>query len=269
MDAPTLTGTSSEGPREPRRVVRRSPVRKKIGVMPEHSFLRLLGDDAATELIAANIVRTYPRNHVITSDYARRGAVHLLLTGWVLESQLYNGGCQGTTLRGPGEILGDVAVFGQSVPTTSTCEGPVTAVVMPTARLAHFLESHPTASSAFTQSLTHRLQRTQQQYAAVARPSEERIAACIYDLAERWGEASPDGRIMIRGISQAHIAHVLVMSRASVENTLRLLRELGVLETGYRTIRVLNLPYLRKFAVNYEIALDDPQEETHLVPEQR
>ena len=72
-----------------------------------------------------------------------------------------------------------------------------------------------------------------------------RVAGRLVELADRFGEAVPDGVRISVPLSQDELAGWVGASREAVAKALRVLRDRGLVTTGRRTMTVLDLDGLR------------------------
>jgi len=70
--------------------------------------------------------------------------------------------------------------------------------------------------------------------------SLERVAFCLIELSERFGRAEREGVEILLPISQSELAGWAGASLESVGRALATMRGLGWIETGRRSIRVLD-----------------------------
>ncbi len=189
---------------------------------------------------AGEIVSKYPGTHLFKEGDAA-DAAYLVENG---EVEIYRG--QGGTRRvvgrvGPGSVLGDIAMFGDT-PYISSAKavGPVRAFRFERARLLPELHRHPAICLRWLVAGLRQLEGTQRR---VIRLLHKTVLAQVADLLFEEAERRRDVNL-----SQGTIAALLGVSRQSVNEALGRLREVGAVETGYRNIRIIDIEKLAEVA---------------------
>jgi len=189
---------------------------------------------------AGEIVSKYPGTHLF-KEGAAADAAYLVENG---EVEIYRG--QGGTRRvvgrvGPGSVLGDIAMFGDT-PYISSAKavGPVRAFRFDRARLLPELHRHPAICLRWLVAGLRQLEGTQRR---VIRLLHKTVLAQVADLLFEEAERRRDVNL-----SQGTIAALLGVSRQSVNEALGRLREVGAVETGYRNIRIIDVEKLAEVA---------------------
>jgi len=201
-------------------------------------------DRADVEVIrsAGEVISKYPGTHLF-KEGAAADAAYLVESGDV---EIYRG--QGGTRRvvarvGPGSVLGDIAMFGDT-PYISSAKavGPVRAFRFQRDLLLPELHRHPAICLRWLVAGLRQLEGTQRR---VIRLMHKTVLAQVADLlmeeAERRSEVS---------VSQGTIAALLGVSRQSVNEALGRLREVEAVETGYRSIRIIDIEKLTEVAAS-------------------
>ncbi|MDX1468339.1 MAG: Crp/Fnr family transcriptional regulator [Acidimicrobiia bacterium] len=178
------------------------------------------------------MVSKYPGTHLFKEGEAAEAA-YLVERG---EVEVYRGSGKDrrvVTRVGPGSVLGDIAMFGDT-PYVSSAKAidAVRAFRFPRDRLLPELTKHPAVCLRWLVAGLRQLEDTQRR---VIRLMHKTVLSQVADLlaeeAERRSEVA---------LSQATIAALLGVSRQSVNEALGRLRGQGVVETGYRSIRILD-----------------------------
>ncbi len=134
---------------------------------------------------------------------------------------------------GPGSVLGDFAMFGGR-PHIADARGvePLRAHRFTRARLLPELAVNPGIMLRWLVATMRRIERTQQRVVSLAhKPVLSRLADLLVEETERQPNVN---------LSQSTIGVLLGASRQSVNESLSRLREMGVVETGYRNIEILD-----------------------------
>ncbi len=189
---------------------------------------------------AGEIVSKYPGTHLF-KEGSTASAAFLVESG---EVELYRGtgGARRVVARvGSGSVLGDIAMFGDT-PYVSSAKavGPVRAFKFERSRLLPELHKHPAICLRWLVAGLRQLEETQRRVLSLMHKTVlAQVADLLVDESARRSEVA---------LSQATIAALLGVSRQSVNEALRRLRESGAVSTGYRSIRILDVEKLRSIA---------------------
>lgn len=188
------------------------------------------------------LVSKYPGTHLFKEGDPAEAA-YLIERG---EVEVYRG--EGRDRRvvtrvGPGSILGDIAMFGDT-PYMSSARAvdAVRAFRFPRDRLLPELTKHPAVCLRWLIAGLRQLEDTQRR---VIRLMHKTVLSQVADLLAEEGQR----RIEV-GLSQETIAALLGVSRQSVNQALGRLRDQGIVETGYRNIRILDSDRLLEVAAS-------------------
>ena len=186
------------------------------------------------------IVSKYPGTHLFKEGDAP-DAAYLVERG---EVEVYRGTGAGRRVVarvGPGSVLGDIAMFGDT-PYISSAKaiGPVSAFRFERSRLIPELARHPAVCLRWLVAGLRQLESTQRR---VIRLMHKTVFGQVADLLVEEGERRSE-----INLSQATIAALLGVSRQSVNEALGRLRSQAVIETGYRSIRIKDLDKLHEIA---------------------
>jgi CRP/FNR family transcriptional regulator, cAMP and macrophage regulator len=142
---------------------------------------------------------------------------------------------------GPGSVLGDFAVFvDRPHIADARAVEPLRAHRFARARLLPELAVNPAIMLRWLVATMRRIERTQRRVISLAgKPVLARVADLILEESQRQPSVN---------LSQSTIGTLLGVSRQSVNEALSRLRQLGVVETGYRNIEVLDLTHLERVA---------------------
>lgn len=141
----------------------------------------LLGDELAfgqaltapeyESVMALGHRKEYPADTPILTEGDRTGHVVIVLRGWVTVSHITDRGATRLILglRGPGELLGEMAALDQH-PRSATVRalGAVEATVIGGDAFRRFLATHPRVSGLVIRQLTFRLRSADQERSALA-----------------------------------------------------------------------------------------------------
>ena len=222
-----------------------------VGVTSEDAFLAGLAPPETTALLRSGLVRTFARGHALMHEGQVPDRVLVLRDGTAKVFSTTPTGKQVLlALRGPGELIGELAALGGMPRTASVIAlEPVTAVVLTHDAFRAFLSEHPPAALVLLRTLAARLRDADMKRAEFAAfGTLERVASRLLELADRFGTADGDGVHIGLPLSQEELAGWSGASLESVGRALQTMRSLHWIETGRRDIRILDLQALRQAA---------------------
>lgn len=123
---------------------------------------------------------------------------------------------------GPGEMLGELSLFDPG-PRTATATAVSDSVLreLPHAKLATWLESHPSVATPLLGALAQRLRRTDEALAdLVFSDVPGRVAKALLDLSRRFGEPTDGGIRVAHELTQEELAQLVGASRETVNKAL-------------------------------------------------
>jgi CRP-like cAMP-binding protein len=140
-----------------------------------------------------------------------------------------------------GSVLGDVEMFGdRSHIASARAMRPVRAIRLERSRLLPELAVHPGILLRWLVAAMRRIEMIQLR---VVRLMHKTVLAQVADVLHEESKRQPDVNL-----SQSTLGALLGVSRQSVNEALGRLRNQGVVETGYRTIKVLDSDRLEEIA---------------------
>jgi CRP/FNR family transcriptional regulator len=195
-------------------------------------YLPLAADDLEALSGAGDYVDKYPGTHLFKEGDAA-DAAYVIQSG---EVELYRSRVEGRLVVGrvgAGAVIGDIAMF-QARPYISSAKAltPTVAFRLERNRLLPVLIEHPVIAMRWLVAGLNQLEATQRRVIRLMhRTVKEQVSELILDEADRYGEVH---------LSQTSLARLLGASRQSVNQALSELRRDGAVETGYRSIRVID-----------------------------
>lgn len=198
-------------------------------------FLAELPRGTRHELAAAMSTRLSSRNDQLRGSVG--SVVHIVLSGCVYEESSYG---EDTTVRlhGSGAVLGIAEVFNPDLHSpTARCLNSTLTLTMPLARMRTIVEGSGLIATALGKMLTDQLVTAERVYGRRSLQPEERLAGLFVHLLDRCAVPCVEYGRMIEGPSQTDLADSLSVSRATVENAIKVLRERDLVTTGYRQYR--------------------------------
>ncbi|MEU8716970.1 MULTISPECIES: Crp/Fnr family transcriptional regulator [unclassified Streptomyces] len=201
----------------------------------------------------AGHARAWGRGEVLMREGEQADFVVLLTAGLVKATvDSANGYTSLLALRGPGELLGELAcVDGGPRGATVTAMRRSEGVVVAAGAFLRLLEREPGLSLSVLRSVVGRLRDSDGLRAEQgARTTRSRVAALLVKLAVEYGSAVPEplpGAVSVQ-VNQRELASAAGASRESVVRCLRAMQREGLVATGRGRTVVLDLAGLRRWA---------------------
>ncbi|MEU4178701.1 Crp/Fnr family transcriptional regulator [Streptomyces sp. NPDC026589] len=217
----------------------------------ELAFGRALTAPEYESVMALGHRKEYAADTPLLTEGDRTGHVVIVLRGWVTVSQVTD---RGTTrlilgLRGPGELLGEMAALDQH-PRSATVRalGTVEATVIGGDAFRRFLATHPRVSGLVIRQLTFRLRSADQERSALASLTVlQRLASRLTELSRTAptgpytpSAPGPGATGAIVHLAQDELAATVGATREAVAKALRLLRTQKIVRTGTRMVEILD-----------------------------
>lgn len=174
-------------------------------------------------------------------------AVHIVLSGCVYEESSYG---EDTTVRihGSGAVLGIAEIFHPDLHApTARCLNSTLTLTIPLSRMRAVVEHNGIVGAALGKVLADQLVTAERVYSRRSLMPEQRLAGLFVHLLNRCAVPCTTYGRMIEGPSQTDLADALSVSRATIENALKVLRESDLVTTGYRQYRFPNERGLASF----------------------
>ena len=151
-------------------------------------------------------------------------------------------------LRGPGELIGEIAALGAGRRTATAVALDETEVgYLRAAELVQFLRDHPDAALLVIRMVVRRLaESTRDMVDLATQDSVGRLAKRLVELSAVHGRAAGEGTQIQLSLTQDELARWTGATRETVSRALRLMRQLGWVSTDRRTITVLDPAALRE-----------------------
>ncbi len=195
-------------------------------------YLPLSEADLEALASAGEYIDKYPGTHLFREgDEAH--AAFVIRRGTVELYRSRQSGSRVVTRVGEGAVIGDIAMF-QNRPYLSSAKAitPVNAFRLDRVKLIPVLLEHPRVAMRWLIAGLNQLEATQRRVIRLMhRTVKEQVAELLLDEADAYNEVQ---------LSQASLATLLGASRQSVNEALAEFRDAGLVETGYRVIRVLD-----------------------------
>ena len=204
------------------------------------AFAGALGADAAAALRARAVPRRFTRGEALMHADQVPREVFALRAGRVKVSGAVAGRELLLAFRGPGELVGELSAIDE-LPRSATVVAlePVEALVVSHEVFRRCLGEHPQAALALLRTLSARLRDADAKRIQLGGHSSlGRVALCLLELCDRFGELGPDGIEIQLPITQEELAGWAGASLESTGRALATMRRLGWIETRRRAVRV-------------------------------
>lgn len=222
----------------------------RVGLVPG-SLLTYLEPDEREFLLASGRRRAFKGGEVLLREGDPTNHVFVLIAGWV---RVYSSTAHGQevllALRGPGDVIGDLAALHGWVRTASVkALQKVTAVQLLSAQFEYSLHTRPGIAVAMIKQMSRRLLESERaRVDAATLDVTRRVARYILRLVRQHGVPEQGGRALGMPLTQQDIANHVGASRRAVARAMAILRERHIVTTEGRRIVVANREVLALFA---------------------
>ncbi|MGC9535352.1 Crp/Fnr family transcriptional regulator [Streptomyces sp. UG1] len=237
----------------------------------ELAFAHTLTPQERESVMALGHRKSYPADAHLLTEGDRSSHVVIIIQGWVTVSVVTDRGATRLILglRGPGELLGEMAALDQH-PRSATVRalGPIEAQVISGDAFRRFLALHPRVSGLVIRQLTGRLRSADQERSALASLTVlQRLAGRLVELSA-VDPSGPSGRPYVPSaagpsngpatagpvvqLAQDELAATIGATREAVAKALRLLRTQHIVRTGNRMVEILDPALLALLADGHQ-----------------
>ncbi|MEU1268228.1 Crp/Fnr family transcriptional regulator [Streptomyces sp. NPDC005799] len=212
---------------------------------PESGLPLLVEDEIAVLEDLGHVLR-YPSGSVLFGEGEETDFALLIRSGHV-KVQIGNPP-HIVALRGPGEIIGEMAAVRQKPRSASVFAlDDVEALYLPATTWLHFLYDHPRAMHAQLIAADERLEEATRKSVESFLGVEQRLAKGLVELTSKELGIQTENGLALR-FSQQDLADLVGASRESVTQVIRKFKERGIVTTGRQVITIRDLPSLSRIA---------------------
>ncbi|MFJ9664453.1 Crp/Fnr family transcriptional regulator [Streptomyces sp. NPDC101219] len=218
---------------------------------PAGSLLGRLAPPAREEMLDLGVEVGFEAGQVLLSEGAHDRHVLLLLSGFAkVTARVENGETSLLAVRVGGDTVGEMAAMdGAPRSATVTACGTITALVLQPAALRALLMRRPEIGIALTGIVADRLRwANRRRLDFRGYPVKVRLARLLVELATTYGHPVDGGAVLGCRLTQPELAALTGAAETTVHKGLRELRDEGLLETGYGSTVIRDLPRLRRIA---------------------
>ncbi|MGB0630799.1 MAG: Crp/Fnr family transcriptional regulator [Alphaproteobacteria bacterium] len=222
-----------------------------IEKLPSDSILRSLTRGELDDFLGFATVKRLNRNETLIEAGDPGDSMMIVLSG-TLKVCVHASSGREVVLDylGPGEIIGEIAVF-DGKPRTANVIAIENAelVVLQRRVVLPFLEKHPSASLRIIEMLCDKLRRTNAIVQdSTANSKAPRLALGILRLLEEHGVEGDNGLSIGFRISQTELGNYVNISRENVNRQLREWEDAGVIRVGRGSISIQDRDALQRIA---------------------
>jgi CRP-like cAMP-binding protein len=203
-------------------------------------------------LLDRGVERRLPGGAALMHQGDASDHVLVLLSGWVrVSSSTPDGQVILLALRGPGDVLGELAALHDRWTRTATVEtlGEIRFVQLRGRDFVDCLHERSAVAVALSRQLAVRLRDAESaRIDVVTLDVARRVAALVLRLARAHGRSGPSGLVLRSPLTQQDIADRVGASRRAVSRALATLRERHIVTTGRQTFVVTAPDVLALFA---------------------
>jgi CRP-like cAMP-binding protein len=151
-------------------------------------------------------------------------------------------------LRGPDELFGELGVL-LDTPRTASVRAVTRCVghTIPAPAFRSVVGRFDLLTDTYRLSVTRALQMEERLQNLLCHPPAVRMARFLAHLADEVGEQSGDATIVHLGMDREELGFMLNMCRSAAIDTLGYLKSLNLIESGRKTIKVLNRDALASY----------------------
>ncbi|MGJ9617394.1 Crp/Fnr family transcriptional regulator [Actinotignum sp. GS-2025b] len=151
---------------------------------------------------------------------------------------------------GPGEIIGELSLFDlEARSSTVTAIAPTHLLSLAHRDMKNFIEEHPALAMSMLREMARRLRNTNENLAdLVFSDVPGRVAKALLDLANRFGERTPEGVYVAHDLTQEELAHLVGASRETVNKSLADFVSRGWIRLEGRAVLLLEIGRLQRRA---------------------
>ena len=219
---------------------------------PARSLLGVLSPGTREEVLRLGVPKRFEAGDVLLSEGATDRHLLVLLSGFAkVTARVENGETSLLAVRVGGDSVGEMAAVDGSAPrsTTVTACGPMTARLLQPGTLHELMTRRPEVSVALTRIIADRLRwANRRRLDFRGYPAKVRLARLLVELATTYGHPVDGGVVVGCRLTQPELAALTGAAETTVHKGLRELRLNGLLETGYATTTIRDLPRLTELA---------------------
>jgi CRP/FNR family transcriptional regulator, cyclic AMP receptor protein len=229
---------------------RKAPTAVDDALMQSPLFASL-DAEAAAALRASMTEQATPRGTVIFAEGQIGDNMYVIVEGKIKLGHASPDGRESLmAVLGPGEIFGELSVFDPGPRAASaTALTDARVLALSNTALRSWLAGRPEVAEALLAALARRLRRNNETLGdLVFSDVPGRVAKALLDLADKFGEITPDGLLVKHDLTQEELAQLVGASRETVNKALADFAQRGWLRVDQREVLVLSVDRLARRA---------------------
>jgi CRP-like cAMP-binding protein len=220
-------------------------------VPSSEGFLGELTEGDRHALLGTGRRRHVRRGDTVMVQGDRTDRLAVVLKGCIKAVSLAENGSERILgVRGPGQLVGELAALGGGDRSAAVVALEPTELLMLTTReFETFLGERPGSAMVLIRMLVHRLREADESRTEFgAHDATSRLVRLLVRLSDEYGVAKERGVTITLPLTQSELANWIGCSREAVAKSLRGLRDAALVETSRRALVVLDCDRLRQRA---------------------
>ncbi|MCQ9368604.1 Crp/Fnr family transcriptional regulator [Brevibacterium sp. 50QC2O2] len=222
-----------------------------IEVVRSAALFSGLDDESTSALLKFMKPRSLRRGTVLFHEGDSGDELYIISSGKLKLGRESSDGRENLlTVLGPGEIVGELALFDPGPrSTTATAVSQTELLSLKHEDLLNWLSERPQAGMNLLKALAQRLRRTNETVGdLVFSDVPGRVAKALIDLSERFNKPAPDGILVAHDLTQEELAQLVGASRETVNKALADFAQRGWIRLEARAVVILDMDRLRNRA---------------------
>ncbi|MFP7696417.1 Crp/Fnr family transcriptional regulator [Trueperella sp. LYQ143] len=220
-------------------------------ILANVELFKELNDDERDALLALMTETSLKRGESLFHEGDAGDRLYVITEGKVKLSHAADDGRENLiAILGPGEIIGELSLFDLGArSSTVTAIAPSSFLYLSHQEMMEYIDAHPQMAKSMLRELATRLRNTNDQMAdLVFSDVPGRVAKALLDLAERFGERTPEGIYVAHDLTQEELAHLVGASRETVNKSLADFTARGWIRLEGRAVLLMQVGRLQRRA---------------------
>jgi len=218
----------------------------KMVTLPKTGVLiGALDGESRDALLSLGITRTYRARETIFARGEEGGSIFIIASGRVeISITGLNGRKSVLNHMGPGEVMGEVALFGAGLRTADAmAKSKVSGLAISRPDVTRFLHEHPEAAMAIIAELCSKVRNASEMF-----EMQSNVSARALMMGEKWGARGTDGALTLSQFSQSDLGELSGLARENVNRHIRAFCEEEIMRVDGRQMVILQRDLLAEWA---------------------